>query len=52
MRNGRSSQFFNLLDIFGSAVAAAAATESGRAPRARDLRKLGIDPQQFRRIAQ
>lgn len=40
-----------LSEIFGSlrsAVAVAAALESRREPKARDLRRLGIDPEQFR----
>ncbi|MEQ1954082.1 hypothetical protein [Mesorhizobium sp. CN2-181] len=40
------------IEIFGSAVAAASAVERGRQPAARDLRTLGIDPEQFRRIGQ
>jgi hypothetical protein len=40
----------NFLDVLRCAAAAASATESGRQPRARDLRVLGIDPEQFRRI--
>jgi hypothetical protein len=42
-----TSGFF---DIIGSAIAAAAATNNGRKPRNRDLRILGIDPEQFHRI--
>ncbi|WP_169749441.1 hypothetical protein [Devosia geojensis] len=44
---GRVGDF---LDVIGSAAAAAAAVENGRAPRARDLRVLGIDADQFRSI--
>lgn len=40
----------SFFEILGSAIAAAAATENGRAPRARDLHVLGIDPAQFRGI--
>ncbi|MBB3964731.1 hypothetical protein [Rhizobium metallidurans] len=36
--------------MIGAANAASAAVESGRRPRARDLKKLGIDPRQFDRI--
>jgi len=38
------------LAVFRAARAAAAATEAGRAPDARTLATLGIDPAQFRRI--
>lgn len=41
------SEFFG---IFASATAAAAAIENGRPARARDLRRLGIDPEAFRSI--
>jgi hypothetical protein len=40
----------NFIQAFGSAVAAASAVERGRTPSARDLRNLGIDPEQFRGI--
>lgn len=43
----RLSSFFS---IFGSAVAAGAAVERGAQPQGRDLRRLGIDPEQFGRI--
>lgn len=39
-----------LVGVFGNAVAAAAAVNHGRQPKARDLRALGIDPQAFRDI--
>jgi hypothetical protein len=39
-----------LFSTFGSAVAAASAVDNGRQPKARDLRALGIDPEQFGRI--
>jgi len=35
------------LDFFGSAVAVSRAVEAKRAPRASDLRRLGIDPKAF-----
>ncbi len=44
---------FRIGDIFGvigSAIAVASASEAGRKPRARDLQRLGIDPDQFGRI--
>lgn len=37
-------------DVFGSAVAVAAAVEANRLPRARDLKALGIAPDAFRSI--
>ena len=40
-----------LLDIFGSAISASRALENNRKPHDRDLRKLGIDPAHFGRIA-
>jgi hypothetical protein len=43
----RIGDFF---DIFGSAVAASSAVRNGRQPQARDLRTLGIDPEQYSRI--
>jgi hypothetical protein len=39
-----------LFGVFGSAIAAASAVNHGRQPNARDLRALGIDPEQFGRI--
>lgn len=36
--------------VFGAASAAAAAVESNRAPRERDLRTLGIDPKAFKNL--
>lgn len=41
------SAFFG---TFGSAVRAASAVEGGYAPKARDLKQLGIDPAQFNKI--
>jgi len=40
----------DVFSIFGAANAAAAATQAGRIPTARDLRTLGIEPKQFRAI--
>jgi hypothetical protein len=40
-------EFFQVL---GNAIAAASAVSHGRQPRARDLRGLGIDAEQFRKI--
>lgn len=45
--NSRLAIFFG---VFASAAAASAAVERGVQPQSRDLRKLGIDPEQFRRI--
>ena len=44
------SSLVEFMSIFGSAIAAASAINHGRQPHARDLRGLGIDPQQFRTI--
>jgi hypothetical protein len=50
----RNSKLFatlgSVVDLFGSAAATAAAIEAGRAPRAKDLRTLGIEPTAFNRI--
>ena len=40
-------EFFN---IMGSAISAAAAYETGSRPKARDLRRLGIDPTRFNNV--
>lgn len=45
-RNG----FSEVLGIIGDALATAAAVRSGHQPKARNLRGLGIDPEQFRKI--
>ncbi|KRA42024.1 hypothetical protein ASD80_09875 [Devosia sp. Root635] len=37
-------------DVFGSAAAVSNAVEAGRAPKAKHLRTLGIDPGAFRSI--
>jgi len=39
-----------VLSIIGDAIAAASAIETGRQPKARTLRGLGIDPKAFRKI--
>jgi tRNA A37 threonylcarbamoyladenosine synthetase subunit TsaC/SUA5/YrdC len=46
------STIHDLIEIFGSAIAAASAAKHGRQPNARDLRALGIDPAHFRQIRQ
>jgi hypothetical protein len=39
-----------ILSVIGDAIATAAAVRNGRQPKARNLRGLGIDPEQFRKI--
>lgn len=46
------NRIYDLVSVFGSAVAAASAVSGGYQPRSRDLRTLGIDPEQFRKIRQ
>jgi hypothetical protein len=46
----KSSLLRDFFTLFGAANAAAAATHESRSPRARDLRVLGIKPEQFRSI--
>jgi hypothetical protein len=50
----RKNKFFATLDtfatVFGSAAAVSAAVEAGRAPKAKHLESLGIDPVAFRNI--
>lgn len=46
----KPSLFRDLFNMFGAANAAAAATHEHRNPSARDLRALGIKPEQFRAI--
>lgn len=48
--NASSSYLGRALAVFGASVAAAAAAESGRQPRTRDLQTLGIDPEAFSKI--
>jgi hypothetical protein len=54
MSTPRKNSFFATLDafatVFGSATAVSAAVEAGRAPKARHLETLGIDPVAFRSI--
>ncbi len=38
------------LEMFGSAVAVSSAVENRRQPASRDLRNLGIDPTEFRKL--
>jgi hypothetical protein len=50
----RKNTFFATLDtfatVFGSAAAVSAAVDAGRAPKAKHLESLGIDPVAFRNI--
>lgn len=50
----RNSKLFaklgSMVELFGSAAASAAAVDAGRAPKAKDLRTLGIEPDAFGRI--
>ena len=54
MSTPRKNKFFATLDtfvtVFGSAVAVSAAVEAGRAPKAKNLTALGIEPTAFRSI--
>ena len=53
MSTQRKSFFSNLgtfVDVFGSAAAVSSALEAGRAPKAKHLKTLGIDPDAFRSI--
>ena len=53
MSTPRKSFFATLgtvADIFGSAAAVSNAVEAGRAPKAKHLKTLGIDPEAFRSI--
>ena len=53
MSTPRKSLFATLgtmLDVFGSAAAAASAVEEGRVPKSKYLRTLGIDADAFRSI--
>lgn len=54
MTTNRKPNLFNrvggFIDFVGSAAAVAGAVEGGRQPKARDLKTLGIDAEQFRSI--
>lgn len=54
MSTNRKPSLFNrvggFIDYVGSAAAIVGAVESGRSPSARDLKALGIEPEQFRAI--
>jgi hypothetical protein len=45
-----ANRLSGFLEALRSAVAASAAVERGARPHSRDLRSLGIDPEQFGRI--
>ncbi len=45
-----SRRLLGFFDIFSAAITAATATDNRRAPNPRDLKRLGIDPHQFREI--
>ncbi len=49
-KNQPRSTFADLLGMLGSAISVAAAEENGRSARPQDLRRLGIDPMEFRKI--
>ena len=46
----RDGYLGRIATVFSATIAAAAAAEGGRQPRARDLRTLGIDPDVFSKI--
>jgi hypothetical protein len=48
--NSTFARISNFVGMMGSAISAANAVESHRAPAARDLKRLGIDPVQFNKI--
>ena len=51
LRNNRLyATLGTIVDVFGSAAAAASAVEMGREPEAKTLRTLGIDANAFRSI--
>ncbi len=46
----RRAGFGEVFSLIGDAIAAAAAVRDHRQPDAQTLRRLGIDPEQFRQI--
>ena len=46
----RHSLVSEILTVIGDALASASAVQQGRQPKARNLRGLGIDPVEFRKI--
>lgn len=49
-KSARTLSFHRTFAALAAAVRAASAVESHRNPRGEDLRTLGIDPEQFRRL--
>lgn len=49
-RLAAAGRLLSLLGLLTSAAAASASVERGAQPKGRDLRRLGIDPEQFGRI--
>ncbi len=50
MNSNKRTTLTQVLGIIGDAIVTAAAVSNGHQPKARNLRGLGIDPQQFRKI--
>ena len=46
----RHSLVSEILTVIGDALASASAVQQGRQPKANNLRGLGIDPAEFRKI--
>jgi len=46
----RLTRISQIVSIIGDAIATAAAVSEGHRPKAHNLRALGIDPKQFRKI--
>lgn len=46
----KTNRITRIVELFTDAIAAAAAVETGHQPRAKNLKGLGIDPEQFRKI--
>lgn len=46
----RRSTIAEIMSVMGDALAVAAAVRQGKQPAARNLRGLGIEPEQFRQI--
>ena len=47
----RHSLVSEILTVIGDALASASAVQQGRQPKAKNLRGLGIDPAEFRKIS-
>lgn len=50
MNSNKRTTFTQVLGIIGDAIVTAAAASHGHQPKARNLRGLGINPEQFRTI--